>query len=164
MAGAGRPVHPFISENFTRVDKKDNQSNRWLYNCDFCDDDHTPGCNIKHQDNKLFNHIINSQACPNATPEARCQAQVILMGKGKIIASNSVLSSLNELGTSTAPGSEAQLKVTAVGKKRKAGGSMDHFVDRPLSEQEEADANVLFFRFEIMYLSYLKSLRTYTRI
>ena len=41
---------------------------------------------------------------------------------------------------------------------------MDHFVDRPLSEQEEADANVLFFRFEIMYLSYLKSLRTYTRI
>ena len=63
------------------------------------------------------------------------------------------------------PGPRQQLKVTTVGKKRKAGGSMDHFVDRPqLSEQEEADANILFFRFEIMYLSYLKSLHTYTRI
>jgi hypothetical protein len=97
---AGRPVHPFISKIFMQVDKKDNQSNRWLYDCNFCDKNHTPGQNIEHRDNKLFNHIINTQACPNATTETRREAQIILMGKGKIIATDSILPSL---GASESP-------------------------------------------------------------
>ena len=143
---AGRPVHPFISKNFTRVDKKDNQSNRWLYDCNFCDKNHTPGQNIEHRDNKLFNHIINTQACPNATAEARREAQIILMGKGKIIATDSILPSLGASESPNVSETAAGKSIVMAPKKRKVGGSMDHFVDRLLSAQEEANANTLFFR------------------
>jgi hypothetical protein len=143
---AGRPVHPFISENFMRIDKKDNQSNRWLYDCNFCDENHAPGHNIEHQDNKLIQHIINSKACPNATTEVHRKAQIILIEKGKIIATDSVLLSLSASEESTVSEAPKSTQKDLVVKKRKAGGSMDHFVDCPLSAQEEADANVMLFR------------------
>ena len=144
---AGRPVNPFILKYFTRVDKKDNQSRRWLYDCKFGDANH--GLGIEHRDNTLFNHIASTEKCPNATPEARREAQIALMGKGKIIISESILSAPSNPDMPTSSGLEAPSTQIVASKKRRTIGSMDQFVDRPLSSQEEADANVMFFRFVI---------------
>ena len=79
---SGRRVHPFkfISNNSTRVDKKDNLSNRWYWDCNFCDANHvTPGCHIEGWDNNLLLLIINAKLCPNASADARREAPAILM-------------------------------------------------------------------------------------
>jgi hypothetical protein len=70
------------------------------------------------------------------------------MGKGKIIAIDSILPSLRapDLDMSNVSEPAAGRSNIMALKKRKAGGSMDHFVDHPLSEQEQADENTLLFR------------------
>ena len=88
---SGCCVHPFISNNFTQVDKKDNLSNHWYWDCNFCDANHAPGCHIKGWDNNLLLHVINAKLCPNASADACREAQAILMEKGKITVSEVVL-------------------------------------------------------------------------
>jgi len=43
---------------------------------------------------------------------------------------------------------EAPMKVVAK-KKRKTGGPLYYFVDHPMTQQEQAEANVMFFRLVI---------------
>jgi hypothetical protein len=49
---AGRPIHPFILKNFTQVNKKDNQSGHWLWDCNFCPENNARGLSIEHRDNE----------------------------------------------------------------------------------------------------------------
>lgn len=77
MPSAGRPAARVLEDNFTRVEKTTNKSNRWLWKCN-----HQP---IEGRDSNLELHLTDSTKCPSAPPEARQQARVVLMKKGKIL-------------------------------------------------------------------------------
>ena len=81
---SGRHVHPFITQHFIRVEKKDDESNRWYWDCNFCTVDNPAGHHILGRNNKLFLLSTNTTACLNAPAKERREAEVILMEKGKL--------------------------------------------------------------------------------
>jgi hypothetical protein len=104
------------------------------------------GHHILGRDNKLLLHITDTTACPNAPAKVRRDAEVILMEKGKLELAAPVLSvsdTLQHSGTS----SDAENSKFVVVKKRKTGGNLDHYVDKPMLPQQKADADVMFFRY-----------------
>lgn len=158
---SGRRVHPFISNNFTRIDKKDNLSNRWYWDCNFCDANHAPGCHIEGRDNNLLLHIINAKLCPNASADACREAQAILMEKGKITVLEAVLPIRDDSISTTGDSSESTKFVVL--KKQKTGGTLDHYIDHPLTPQQKADADVTFFRLVVSFILSHKCLLDFNR-
>jgi hypothetical protein len=66
------------------------------------------------------------------------------MEKGKLELAAPVLSvsdTLQHNGTS----SDAENSKFVVVMKRKMGGNLDHYVDKPMLPQQKADADVMFF-------------------
>jgi len=74
----GRPVEKIIDENFTRLEKKDDKSNRWFWKCNHC----TDAPPIEGRDGNLQGHLIDPLAvkCPNAPQDVRQQARNSAMG------------------------------------------------------------------------------------
>lgn len=153
---SGRKPHPFVSKYFTRAGKCDNQTNRYIWDCNFCVNTNTvvaSGQRLEGRDNRLFNHVKDTVACPNATAEARHEARIILMGKGALAIATPVLSSPSntDSGNVTENPPPSREVVVAV-KKRKLGATLDHFVDHPLTPQQKANADVMFFRCVAMFI------------
>jgi hypothetical protein len=147
---AGRPPNKILTSNFQRLEKKDNQSNRYIWECNHCPSGAT-GARIEGRDNRPFLHLIDPIACPNAPSEVRHEARLLLMDKGLLQTdSGPILSPLPSSASSH--NSESSLDAASDAgcvmpiKKRK-GGKLDQYIIPVLTREQEAEANVKFFRY-----------------
>lgn len=145
---AGRPPNKILISNFQRLAKKDNQSNRYIWECNHCPSGATGAC-IEGRDNRPFLHLIDPIACPNAPSDVRHEARLLLMEKGLLQTdAGPILTPLpsshdSESKLSLSPASDAGCVIPI--KKRK-GGKLDQYIIPALTREQEAEANVKFFR------------------
>jgi hypothetical protein len=99
--------------------------------------------------------------CPNASADAHREAQAILMEKGIITILEAVLPICDNSITTTGDSSESTKFVVL--KKRKTGGTLDHYIDHLLTPQQKADADMMFFRLVISLILSHKCLLDFNR-
>lgn len=86
---------------------------------------------------------MDTKKCPNAALEVRREAAAILMEKGKMPMISGMADSV--LGTSESGSSGTDVEAVAW-KKRKAGSTLDNYVDKAMTTGQQAEANIKFFR------------------
>ena len=137
----GRPPAEFITRHFLKLDKLGNKSGRYFWKCKYCGDiNGSKGEKIEGRDNLLYWHLADIRKCSHAPSNARAEARLELMKKGKVAPvgpDDTILG--NGQGSS---------ELTPVDKKRKASqGPLDPFMDRILKDDEVANANIQLFRY-----------------
>ena len=114
----------YVSKHFVFVEKVPNNSNRSLYKCKHCEEV------LQHRDNKLLNHLKDPKQCPEASKEDRNEALKALMLKGGLAPETATPGAILEAG----------------GSKKRKGGTLDGYVDHPMSEAQKNDADVKLLR------------------
>ncbi|KAH7905945.1 hypothetical protein BJ138DRAFT_975070, partial [Hygrophoropsis aurantiaca] len=132
----GRPPAKIITDHFKQLEKVDNKSNRWLYECNYCGPNGA-GARIEGRDNKHVKHLLDTKNCPNVPQSVRNAARTYLAAK-----TSDVL--LPETISDTV--SVADAVVTAP-KRSKGSGGLLGFVDVALTPTQQDRANVKLFRF-----------------
>ncbi|KAK7045152.1 hypothetical protein R3P38DRAFT_3433925 [Favolaschia claudopus] len=139
MSG-GRPPEKLLAENFTRLDKAAEKSNRYFWKCDHCD---TPaGARIEGRDQRPIKHLT---VCTKVTDEIRKAAHLHLVAKGNVPLQPSS-SLLPEMTTSGAAAASTSAEPR---KKRKGAGTLEGYVDYAMTPVQKADADLKFFRFVV---------------
>lgn len=136
----GHPPAAYITDNFDRIDKKDNKSNRYYFQCKHCG---LQSEKIENRDNLLALHLIDVKKCSKAPNDARAQARTFLLGKGvetgpPILTPGDVDDAANSTAKSQ-PG-------IVVAKKRKLG-PLDGFVDQAMTDEQIEQANLKLLRY-----------------
>lgn len=142
MAG-GRSASKFVTKHFTFVRRMDNRSQRNIYHCNYCGDG---GPQIENRDNRLAKHLIDPQSCPTATPQSRNEARQFMASQAPV-AELQVSSTGNSDNTTTPPSAVGQ----AVPRKKRVT-TLDGYVDHPLTEAQQQQANVKLLRYVISAL------------
>ena len=138
---AGRPTNSLLTANFTQLEKKDDSSGRYYWQCNYCPDDSPTGGRILGRDNKPLLHLIDAIKCPNAPATARHEVRVWLIQQGKLLVNaGPVLTSASAL----LPNMASTSAVTST-KKRK-GAQLNQYAIAILSSAQEEEANLKFFR------------------
>ncbi|KAF8191856.1 hypothetical protein K438DRAFT_1762438 [Mycena galopus ATCC 62051] len=138
-AGAGRKPADFNLNHFTRLETKGGKTNRHYYN------PNTLGDHIEGRDNNLLNHISDSRKCPNAPTTARGEALRLLASKKPLVHSEQSDSAVAmDVDTVTAPSLSSSSQ-----KKRKLQGTLDGYVDQPMTVAQKNNADRKFLRFLI---------------
>lgn len=165
----GRPPSVLITTNFTKGRSVGNNSHRHYYICKHCDNERE----IEHRDNNLLDHLANRRACPNAPNDQYTAALRQLAGK-RVQGARYRNPSTDELESAgageenvereavpnpaamseEAMGGEGQVQVARV-KKRKTG-PLDMFVDQPMTDAMQTEANRRWFRYEFIVYSRLR--------
>ena len=138
----GRPVSDFISKHFKQVERVQNNSRRSYFECNFC------SSKLEHRDNRLAKHIMETSGCPTASSSARSEARTVLIAKGFRVISPAAAA----LVPLDAPSDTATvIGVPAhVMKKRKSNGTLDGYVDQPLSAGSKELADIMLFRYVLI--------------
>ncbi|KAK7039668.1 DUF659 domain-containing protein [Favolaschia claudopus] len=125
----GRPPEKLLAENFTRLDKAAEKSNRYFWKCDHCD---TPaGARIEGRDQRPIKHLT---VCTSVPDEIRKAAHLHLVAKGNVPL---------QLSSSLLP------EMTTSGAARKGAGTLEGYVDYAMTPVQKADADLKFFRFVV---------------
>ncbi|KAG1761618.1 hypothetical protein EDD22DRAFT_1031796 [Suillus occidentalis] len=141
----GRPLPSLINDNFERLERVENSSNRYYWKCKHCSDaDNSSGARIQGRDNNLPNHLI--KRCTNANAPLRQAACLFIMEKtGYNADPNAILTALDASqsasGTSTVP---------AISIKKRKASNLDGYIDRPLSSEQNNLANAKLLRCVIL--------------
>ncbi|KIO32495.1 hypothetical protein M407DRAFT_35422, partial [Tulasnella calospora MUT 4182] len=143
----GRKEADFVAKWFTREQKQDGKSERWLYSCNFCPQDLKQL--IVHRDNALANHIIKN--CALASAEAREDANMFIMKRGNITLADIPLTPATASTEDVDSGSEALGENPAKRKRLSLmeQRSIDSFLERPMTEEEKRASDIKFLRFLI---------------
>ncbi|KAL4079473.1 hypothetical protein J3A83DRAFT_4185487 [Scleroderma citrinum] len=80
----GRPPPTIVTENFRRVGKVNNKSNRWYYECIHCSTSEGTGPHIESRDNNPIRHLTNPASCPNVPAVVRNAARTYLATKAQV--------------------------------------------------------------------------------
>jgi hypothetical protein len=134
----GRPPPSIVTANFTQLEKVDNKSNRHWWKCNHCADGGA-GAHIQGRDNNHIKHLTDTKKCPNCPPGIRKDARISLAGKG---VKDTFLDPITAVPSCS--GDESSSVMMAV--KRKRPDTLNGFVDYPLTEAQQARANIKLFR------------------
>ncbi|KAF7333350.1 DUF659 domain-containing protein [Mycena venus] len=146
---AGRKAASFISNHFERLNKKAGKSNRYLWKCNYCGDDHDSlGASLEGRDNVLPNHIADSRTCSKAPPHARNEALRYMADKKKTSETNVATNSRDD--DNSVIDVDALVATEASRKKRKAAqGTLNGYIDQAMTETQKNSADRKFLRFLI---------------
>ena len=138
---ARRPPLPIVSANFMQLEKVDNKSNHYWWKCNHCSNNGA-GAHIQGHDNNHIKHLTDTKKCPNAPSDVCKMAWIFLVGKG---IKNAFSDPINAVPSASADGtvSDDTSAPGVVAVKRR--WNLDGFVDYPLTEAQQAHANVKLF-------------------
>ena len=128
----GRPPAKIITDHFKQLDKVDNKSGRWYYECKYCSSNGT-GARIENRDNKPLKHICQ---CPDAPQAARNAVRTFM-------ASKSINLQLPDPIQETSTKESAREVVKA---PKRANSTLMGYADVPLTQAQQERANVKLFR------------------
>ncbi|KAJ6470533.1 hypothetical protein C8R45DRAFT_1015958 [Mycena sanguinolenta] len=142
----GRPAPSLYTNNFTRLDKKDNRSNRYEWKCIHCGDNpNSTGARIEGRDNNLPNHLSDTRKCPNAPLDVRNEALRFMVDKKRTSAPVAPTTSSGGMpqvatvidvdATEGSVASELPRK-----KRRTIQGTLSSFVDQAMTETQKNSA------------------------
>lgn len=155
---SSKPAHraqpDIVTNNFTRLEKKQNKSGRWTWKCNYCgDDENSAGACIEGRDSR---HIIHLTSCSKAHESQKRLARKhlrLLKDGGTIdflitdIGPENASPSPSTLNLDMPAATSTSTEVIRAVKKRKSTiGTLDGYVDRPMSEEQKIAADVKFFR------------------
>ncbi|KAF7372617.1 DUF659 domain-containing protein [Mycena venus] len=171
VARAGRKAPTLYTNHFTHLNKKDDKSGRYNWQCNYCgDDSNGPGASIEGRDNNLPNHLADSRKCQSAPATARAEALRFMADKKKETApANATQSQPADIAIIDV---DAEPTAELTRKKRKTvQGTLSSFLDQAMTttQKNSADrkllryiihANVAFVNVENPYLAdFLRDLR-----
>lgn len=142
----GRPPAAIITENFTCLESVGNRSGRYYWKCNYCPEG-SAGAKIEGRDNRHIKHLINPCECPDAPVHVRKQALTYLSTKNfsvELIGVGKGDNAVDKVGNDETP------VEVHVSKKRK--GTLDGYVDVPMTEAQIAVADRKLLRYETKYL------------
>jgi hypothetical protein len=142
----GHTPDVFISENFTKVGKKNARTKRWNLACNYC-----PAWTaaIEHWDMRCLQHLSKPRNCQNVPADVWKEAGQLIMQKGGIEVIT--LSDDDDTGASTSMLGGASV----VPKKAKSASgqviamkrTVDAFLDRAMSTDEVDKSNIHLLRY-----------------
>ncbi|KAH7918268.1 hypothetical protein BV22DRAFT_1024864, partial [Leucogyrophana mollusca] len=134
----GRPPAKILTDHFKQLDKVDNKSNRWYYECNYCGSNPPGGARIEGRDNKPIKHLIDPKKCPNAPQSVRNVARTYLAAKSSDVLLPEMISE-----AAASPSTDDGAIVTAPKRQR---GTLLGFADVALTPAQQDRANVKLFR------------------
>ncbi|KAK7051930.1 DUF659 domain-containing protein [Favolaschia claudopus] len=144
----GRKQSDFVANHFIRLEPKAGKSNRFYWKCKYCGDDpNSKGAHIEGRDNYLPNHIQDSRKCPRAPVTARNEAARFLSSKKAITEPDGVADSSTIIDVDAI--TEADTVATQPRKKRKIQGTLEGFVDQPITDLQKVRLDRKWLRFLI---------------
>ncbi|KAJ6547272.1 hypothetical protein B0H19DRAFT_854866, partial [Mycena capillaripes] len=118
--------------------------------CKYCGKDKdSKGAHIEGRDNKLPNHIADSRLCPHAPVSARAEAQRAMASKKPIIESTEDATQASDSTTPIDVDAITSSGDPKARKKRKSPGTLDGYVDQPMTEAQKTTADRKLLRFLI---------------
>ncbi|KAF9521621.1 hypothetical protein CPB83DRAFT_743688, partial [Crepidotus variabilis] len=147
----GRHPEPFIFEHFTKVGAMNSSTKKWNVRCNYCPPN---ALLILHRDNRCLNHLTDK--CANVPKVVKEAAQLKVMQKGGL----EIVIPGSDDEIESVPDSDAGSTSTQASKRTKFSKSaspsvgagkrtLETFLERSLTKEEENRSNVHMLRFFI---------------